>query len=171
MFHLILGLKNEKFGCSDTMTFVADTMLGKLSRWLRILGYDTVYDATMTLEQLALAAESSESMFLTRRTKLPAKTVFRNVIFIPHEKFEDQLRFIVERCNLQISGTLFTRCLTCNTEVIRIPKDRIQGKVPHRTFDGTNEFFICPHCNNIYWSGAHYRNTVNKLDRILNTNH
>jgi hypothetical protein len=171
MFQLILGFKNEKFGYSDAMTFVADTMLGKLSRWLRILGYDTIYKSTMTPEQLAEAAENRDSIFLTRRTQLPAKAVFRNVIFIPHEKFEDQLRFIVEHCNLNISGALFTRCLKCNTEVIRISKDLLQGKIPQRTFEGTDDFYRCPQCNNIYWSGTHYRNTLNKLQRIFNPNH
>ncbi len=170
MFQLILGIKNEKFGCSDAMTFVADTMLGKLSRWLRILGYDTIHNPTMTLVQLAEAAEKRDSIFLTRRTQLPVKATFRDVIFIPHEKFEDQVRFIVDRCNLDISGALFTRCLKCNTEVIRISKDLLQGKIPQRTFEGTDDFYKCPQCNNIYWRGTHYRNTLNKLQRIFHPN-
>lgn len=64
-----MGFKNEKFGYSDAMTFVADTMLGKLSRWLRILGYDTIYNPTMAPDQMAEAAENRDSIFLTRRTQ------------------------------------------------------------------------------------------------------
>jgi uncharacterized protein with PIN domain len=148
------------------MTFIADTMLGKLSRWLRILGYDTVYDKNATIEQIADMALNSDAAFLTRRTYFPIKTAIKNMVFIPHEKIEDQLKYIAERFNLNISGPFFTRCLNCNKEIVPVAKDKLQGKVPQRTFEGTNDFYLCPQCNKIYWHGTHYKNTLNKLARI-----
>ena len=168
---MFLGFKNEKFGCNNNMTFIADTMLGKLARWLRILGYDPVYDQAMTVSQMAEAAKKPDSVLLTRRIRFHAESLIQNTVFIPHEKFEDQLRYIVGLYNLKINGPFFTRCLKCNREVIPVAKDRARGKVPERTFEGTEEFYKCPECENIFWRGAHHKNTLNKLDRIFNPNH
>lgn len=60
------------------------------------------------------------------------------------------------------------RCLKCNIEVIRIPKDQLEGKVSPRTFEGMEEYYLCPRCNNIYWNGTHYGNTLKKLEGIFN---
>lgn len=166
---MILDYKNEKFECINKMTFIVDTMLGKLSRWLRILGYDTIYDPDLTIKQLAEESEKHNAIFLTRRKRLPENLIFRNLIFIPHDRFEDQIKFIVNKFGLSLKDQIFTRCIICNSKVSQVSKEEVSSIVPERTYAGISTFFKCPQCKNIYWIGTHYRNTIEKLKRIFQT--
>lgn len=150
------------------MKFVADTMLGKLARWLRILGYDTIYDASFPFQKLVEMSNSGDVVFLTRRKYLPSGNEFSNAFYIPVEKFDDQLRFVVETFKLDIHQNLFTRCLRCNIEVRVVEKSKLKGKIPKQSFEGFDIFSECPNCHNVYWNGAHFTNTLKKLNRIFN---
>ena len=149
------------------MEFIVDTMLGKLARWLRILGYDAVYESTMTLKELAEMSNSTDTIFITRRKTLPDGLTIKNMLYVPGEKFEDHFRFIIKRFHLDTKEYLFTRCLHCNVEVKVVEKSVVVGKVPQQSFEGFQEFHECPKCHKIYWGGAHLRNTQKKLEQIL----
>ncbi len=149
------------------MKFVADTMLEKLARWLRILGYDTTHSPTMSLKQLIEVSSATGEIFLTKRKTLPDGINIQNFQYIPSEKFDDQLRFVVEHFKLDINRKLFTRCLECNIEVVRADKATLEGKVPSRSLEGLEEFYKCPNCRKIYWGGTHLNNTRKKLERIF----
>lgn len=99
------------------MQFVADTMMGKLSRWLRILGYDTVYDSLLSLKQLTVTGNSKNAIFLTRQKIRSEDMHPKNHVYVQGEKFEAQLQFIIERFNLNTTDGLFTRCIRCNEAV------------------------------------------------------
>ncbi|MDI6767266.1 MAG: Mut7-C RNAse domain-containing protein [Bacteroidota bacterium] len=152
------------------MKFVVDTMLEKLARWLRILGYDTTHSKTMSFRQLVEVSNVSGAVFLTKRKTLPDGVNILNVKYIPFEKFEDQLRFVVEHFHLDINRKLFTRCLQCNIEVVKVDKSTVDRKVPQQSYIGFDEFFQCPNCNQVYWGGAHLTNTKKKLEQIFKQN-
>lgn len=152
------------------MKFVVDTMLEKLSRWLRILGYDTTHSKTMPFKQLVEVSNVLDTVFLTKRKFLPDGVNILKMQYIPFEKFDDQFRFVVEHFKLDINRRLFTRCLDCNVEVGRVDKTMLEGKVPPKSFEGFEEFFQCPNCKKIYWGGAHLTNTQKKLERIFKQN-
>jgi len=149
------------------MKFVADTMLGKLARWLRILGYDTMHESSASLDDQLARASQPDTVFLTRRKSLPDGSMQANVYYVKAEKFDAQLREVVHRFGLDIECHVFTRCLDCNVEVQPVAKDSVRGKVPEKSFDGFDTFFQCPTCQAISWSGVHLTNTKNKLKRIF----
>jgi len=124
--------------------FVADTMMGKLSRWLRILGYDTVYDSLLSLKQLTVTGNSKNAIFLTRRKIRSEDTHPKNHVYVQGEKFEAQLRFVIECFNLNITDGVFTRCLKCNEAVKEVEKIEIGEKVPERSDKGVKHFLNVP---------------------------
>jgi hypothetical protein len=149
------------------MKFAADAMLGKLARWLRILGCDVSYNPSVSLKELVESANRDERIFLTRRKSFPHGVEPITLFNVLSEYFPEQLRRVIRHFDLDTNGRLFTRCLDCNTEVIRVEKSQIKNRVPEKSWEGFNEFFECPSCQTIYWGGAHRRNTLNRLRRIL----
>jgi len=149
------------------MRFVADSMLGKLARWLRIVGYDTVHDQSMRLQDLISLSHRTSAVFLTRRKSMPAGIIPAAIFNVGSEVFEEQFRRVVNHFQLDIEKNLFTRCLRCNIQVVRVEKDAVKGKVPPMSFDGFDEFFECPACHSVFWGGVHRTNTINKLQRII----
>ena len=151
------------------MRFVADLMLGKLARWLRILGYDTIYGPSTPLKDLVSLCNREHAMFLTRRKSLPEGVSLTSVFNICSEDFEEQLRRVIHHFDLDTATYLFTRCISCNVEVQPVEKVSLRGKIPERSFEGYDHFFQCPQCQSIYWGGTHRANTLRKLEKILST--
>jgi len=152
---------------TDSMKFVVDCMLGKLARWLRILGCDTIYNPSLTLHDLLMISNQRGAVFLTRRKSISDTIASKYVFMINHEQFNEQLREVVDHFKLDVETTLFTRCTKCNIEVLAIEKSQAKGKISERSYMGFNEFFECPSCGSIYWGGSHRNNTLKKLHQIL----
>lgn len=145
-------------------------MLKKLARWLRILGHDAIYDSELSIKELADLSNSNEIVFLTRRKTFPDGVSFRNYIYVSIDKFDEQLKFVINHFQLNVSDKLFTRCLDCNLPVVQADKSIIGMKVPKRSLNEFEEFCECPKCHKIYWGGAHLTNTKKKLEQIFNQN-
>lgn len=149
------------------MQFAVDNMLGKLARWLRILGYDAFYDSSLSVKQLVERANQADRVLLTRRRVFP-DGVFPTTMFnVCSENFPDQLRCVIHAFDLDAESKLFSRCLQCNLEVHQVNKQSVQGRVPEQSLKGFDEFFECPGCHSVYWGGSHRRNTLRKLQQIL----
>lgn len=149
------------------MMFAVDSMLGKLARWLRILGYDTLYDPAIALLELAAQAKAECRVLLTRRRNLPDGMPSIEMFVLNSDKFPDQLRSVIHRFNLDTESGLFTRCLECNVAVQSVMRAEVRGRIPDRSFEGFDEFFECPKCHSVYWGGAHRKNTLRRLRSIL----
>lgn len=152
------------------MKFSADTMLGKLARWLRILGYDVKYDSSLPLKQLVEGTNKEDRVFLTRRKSFPDGITVTTLFNVCSDSFPEQLRRVIHHFNLDIETKLFTRCVDCNAEVHPVEKSSVKNKVPEKTLESIEEFYECPHCYSIYWAGSHRTNTLKKLQRILQEN-
>jgi uncharacterized protein with PIN domain len=169
---LIFDKKNPYFqtdGIASMVKFVADMMLGKLARWLRIIGYDTVYDQSSSLQDLVAMSNRTGAVFLTRRKFMPKEIAPANIFSVESEIFEEQFRYVVDHFHLDTQHDLFTRCLRCNVPVTTVQKNLINGRVPQKSFDGFDEFFECPVCHSVYWGGVHRTNTIKKLNEILHS--
>ncbi|MBU2636999.1 MAG: Mut7-C RNAse domain-containing protein [Bacteroidetes bacterium] len=152
------------------MRFVADTMLEKLARWLRILGYDVVFDSSKSLKELIEISNGEERVFLTRRKKFPEGVAAETLYDLCSENFNEQITRVIKQFDLDVKSKLFTRCIDCNVEVVKvIDKETIKGKVPRMSWEGFNDFYECPNCKKVFWKGAHIKNTVNKLNEIMDS--
>ena len=149
--------------------FVADRMLGRLARMLRLLGYDTEYSAETTTAQLLEIARRGDRIVLTRgqvEKRFPGLT---NVYSVKSEHPPYQLREVVEHFQLDVRSGLWTRCTLCNGLIEKTEKAAVVDLVPARVFEIYQDFYRCSACHHIYWQGSHVERILKNLAAILNT--
>lgn len=150
------------------MRFIVDEMLGKLAKWLRMLGYDTLYITPTTDSFLVNQAFREQRIIITRDTRLVERKYIPRYILIKSDKYIEQLRQVIRELNLVPDKNLFfSRCLLCNTEIEPIPKGLVRAKVPQYIYETQNNFLCCPKCGRVYWAGTHVENAQNKLQEVL----
>ncbi len=148
--------------------FLCDSMLGKLCKWLVLLGYDAAWagvDGRSDLELLEQAHREGR-VFLTRDTKIPEVAGLRKVV-PRHQRLEEQLRYVVEQLGLRPDpGRLFSRCTYCNAELRALPREAALPRVPPLVRQLDTPFFECPSCARVYWNGTHTERATKKLQRL-----
>jgi uncharacterized protein with PIN domain len=142
-------------------------MLGRLARWLRILGYDTSYQAHVEDAVLVRRALEEQRVILTRDRTLPEEFRVPALVLVEAERPEEQLRELVKRFRLDTEGRLFTRCSRCNAGLESVARDQVAGRVPPRIFRDHDRFKRCPGCGRIYWEGSHTDRIRNAIQRVL----
>ncbi len=149
------------------MKFLCDSMLGKLSRLLRMCGFDAEYcKKGLTLEDLKKIRDKG-LVILTRNRKL--LNFDQNLLlFNPDNDIPLlQLKMVLDHFNLKSHIKFLSRCMECNVEIVNISKAEVKGKVPFYVYDNHEDFFQCPSCGRIYWEGSHVGKMREKLERIL----
>jgi len=150
------------------MKFICDVMLGKLTKYLRIVGMDTSYSGSLTLSQIISAAAADQRTILTRRTDHVLSEQPAACYFIQSNYPFEQLQDVIRHFNLKAdSEQFFTRCLLCNQPLDAVGKDSVAASVPAYVLSTANEFARCPRCSKIYWKGTHYGNMLNRLEKVL----
>ena len=145
------------------MKFLLTKELGKLVKWLRILGFDTEYFNQDNTSSLIIQALRDNRIIITRNHRL-AKSFGIKIVFIKAQKLKEQIREALKA--LQVtpdSDMMFRRCTLCNEELATIEKAEIEKRVPEFVFKTQEEFLTCPKCNRIYWQGTHWGNVQNIL--------
>jgi len=142
------------------MKFVADIMLGRLARWMRLLGFDVLYPDTSDDKELLKFAD--ERIILTRDKELGKK---ENVFLIKSVKIDEQLNQVINELNLKISRPL-SRCSVCNQILAEVEKSSVKALVPERIYNNHDTFWRCPDCNRIYWKGSHYDKIMDTVSRL-----
>jgi uncharacterized protein with PIN domain len=150
------------------MKFLADRMLGKLAKGLRMLGYDTIYYRGEDAHQLLQLGRQEARVILTRSTKLVPKRSEDHILRVMEDKPLLQLKELIQKGYISLDKeNLFSRCLLCNTLLNEIPREDVEGKVPDFILYQQEEFFQCPQCRRIYWQGSHPENMKRKIDELL----
>lgn len=155
------------------LKFLTDGMLGKLTRWLRMLGHDVEYSKTLDDDQLITEAKEQGRVLLTRDLKLYRRATNHGTeTFLVEGTTEDEkLADLARRFNLKLEiDVAVSYCPKCNTRIIPISKDEVADQVPNTTFTYYTEFWKCPKCGQIYWQGAHWKridSTLTKAKKIL----
>lgn len=136
--------------------FLADAMLGRLARWLRILGYDAEYFPGED-DNLLRQARREGRILLTRDTRLLQRRPLPPHLFIESDHVMEQLRQVVVALGLNITAPPAHRCSCCNTVLERRHKAQVEGLVPEFVWSHHEAFWACPRCRRIYWAGTHWR--------------
>lgn len=134
--------------------FVVDTMLGRLAKWLRILGYDTRYDPALDDDALLRIAQAEGRILLTRDHAL-ARRGGPRAFLVDHEDLILQLRMIRERFG-DPADAPFSRCPVCNARLTIVPRESVALHVPAFIWQQYERFHRCPECGRIYWPGTHF---------------
>ena len=147
--------------------FIADAMLGRLARWLRILGFDCAWDAEIDDEALVRRAVVEDRILLSRDRSLPADWWVPGIHLIGSEALGDQLRDVVRSFDLAGSLRLFSRCNECNLPLREARKADVRERVPPRAFAQHESFFECPSCRRVFWEGSHTERIRRVVDELL----
>ena len=146
------------------MRFLADAMLGKLAKWLRISGYDTLYESGVEDDELVTRAAGEGRVILTRDTRLARRLAPGGYLFIRDNRTADQFRQVVSELGLEACGPgFFTRCTVCNGELRAADRESVRGVVPEYTYSVTMKFLRCPSCGRVYWEGTHKARILERL--------
>ena len=142
------------------MKFICDDNLGKLSKWLRTLGYDTLFYLDIGDTELVSHALKEDRTILSRDTELKRfKSVEKQLFLLSSNQPLGQLKEVLKRFNLKPQEkNLFTRCLLCNQLLIPVPKKEVESRVPPFVFKTQENFIYCSKCNKFYWAGTHLKN-------------
>jgi hypothetical protein len=142
-------------------------MLGRLARWLRVLGYDTSWDARSDDAALARQAAREDRILLTCDRRLAAeRRPGRCLVLDPGDPLA-QLRRVVEHFGLDAERDLFLRCTRCNVALEEVEKSAVGDRVPERTLRELDRFTRCPRCGRVYWEGSHARRMRRALEQAL----
>lgn len=148
------------------MKFVVDSMLGKLAKRLRLLGYDTLFDAKFE-DRTLLKISKDENRWVVTRDRGIAKIRGAKVLQIRSEKLDEQLKEISRLAGIKLDErTAFSRCSECNSPVEEISKEKAKGIVPKLVYETMDRFSYCPKCRKAYWKGTHYDRLSKQLKRI-----
>ncbi len=149
------------------MKFIVDCMLGKLAKWLRVLGFDTLYFSRIKDEELIRLAEESQRILLTRDTKLLDKNRKPFSLLIVSEKWWEQLRQVLKEFSLKDKIKPYSRCLECNTPLKDLNREDARNLVSPFIYQNSEAFSVCPTCQKVYWRGTHINDMEEKLAGIF----
>jgi uncharacterized protein with PIN domain len=157
--------------------FIADGMLGKLTRWLRMLGHDVKYSNKLNDAELAVIAKKERRILLTKDLELYQRAIAKGIdaFYVEGLTEAERLAELAKRFNIALVIDLKnSRCPRCNTKLRSTPKEKLAGKVEKNTFAYYDEFWRCPKCEHIYWQGAHWgriRATLAEAEENLKKKH
>lgn len=151
------------------MRFVVDCMLGKLAKWLKILGFDVVYFNRAEDEALLSLARREDRWLLTRDHRLQDRARDIPVLLITSEKWKEQLVQVIEELNLRRFVDPYSRCIDCNVRLKALSKRRVKNLVAPFIYERAASFAICPACGRVYWQGTHFEDMEKKIGVILDS--
>ncbi len=140
-------------------------MLGRLAKWLRVLGQDVIYGQHLTGYGLIRAARAECRLILTRDRRLKQKQP-PPFILIDSDHYREQVRQVIETCQLTIGAAIFTRCVDCNALLQPKAKETVETLVPPYVFATQETFFRCPVCRKVYWPATHHKRMLEQLKQM-----
>lgn len=149
------------------LRFVADAMLGRLARWMRFLGFDTLYYRDISDSRLIRIAREQNRLILTRDTRLVKIKAVKDYLLIKANDSYNQLVEVIDTLKLKEFNPL-SRCVECNGLLKKISDKReIKDFVPEFVFLNFNVFLKCSDCGKIYWEGTHPKKFREKVGEVL----
>jgi uncharacterized protein len=150
---------------SEARKFAADCMLGRLVKWLRVIGQDVIYGTHLSGYGLIRAARAEDRLILTRDRGLATKQP-PGFLFIESDHYRDQLRQVIKTCNLSPLANAFTRCLECNALLQPRSRQSVKDSVPVYVYETQEKFSWCPQCRRVYWPATHHQRMLDELARM-----
>ncbi|MFZ8849999.1 MAG: Mut7-C RNAse domain-containing protein [Thermoproteota archaeon] len=154
------------------MKFVVDGMHGKVAKWLRLLGFDVFYSATISDEELIDVTQKNRAILITSDEELYYRAIKLNLqAFLLKVKRKKLLLLneILKTLNISYDElNIGSRCIICNTQLVKIEKEKVVNILPKKAIEKNSEFWYCEKCNKYYWYGSHWKNIEKELKQILN---
>jgi len=150
--------------------FIVDNNVGKLAKWLRMMGYDTLFFDGSNDASMIAAAVSDGRVILTRDTQIMKRRLITSgqlkAVLVKSDNPELQMHQVIGRLNLDCQFRPFALCLECNQPLVERSKEQVKDRLPPYVFRTQDQYMECPACHRIYWRGTHWQAMTKKLDRF-----
>ena len=153
-------------GDPEVYRFVLDVHLGRLASYLRMLGFDVLYENDSDDEELAGISAKQTRILLTCDRQLLMRKIVRYGYFVRSRKLDEQLPEVIERYRLQQKLRPFTRCMSCNGLIHPVEKAAIEHLLEPGTGRYYDEFYQCESCQKVYWRGNHFDRMQSIIDEL-----
>jgi len=147
--------------------FIADDHLGKLSRYLRIIGRDCLYYRVISDDALMEISKKENRVVLSRDWNLYRYIPSQRYFFIRSQNTVLQLKDVCEHFHIDPFLRMFERCIVCNTLLVPIDKKDVLSRVPPKSYAWKKEFKECRGCKRVYWPGTHYEAMISCIRDIF----
>jgi len=151
------------------LKFVADSMLGKLSRWLRMLGHDVEFADDVDDRMLLEVSKAEDRVLLTRDAELFRSATRQGLkpVFVEGKNPAERLAIVLGEFNLKLEfNPDCSRCPACNTRIKSVSKNEILSEIPPSTATFYDRFWKCQKCGKIYWQGSHWKRITQTLENV-----
>ncbi len=161
--------KNTR-GCGSISSpkFIVDRNVGKLARWLRMMGYNTLLFGDGDDSRMVAAARAEGRVILTKDTEVVKRRLITSgqikAILIASDEPEQQIHQVIDSLNLDSRFRPFTLCLECNHPLEERSKQQVKNLVPPYVFRTQDKYMECPACHRIFWQGTHWQAMTQKLN-------
>ncbi|MCK5101281.1 MAG: Mut7-C ubiquitin/RNAse domain-containing protein, partial [Cyclobacteriaceae bacterium] len=147
--------------------FILDVHLGKLAKYLRLLGFDTLYFNNLDDPEIIEIAKAKNRIILTRDLGILKNNKVTHGYWLRSQDSKEQLKEVIQRFDLKNKLNLFSRCTICNGDISKIDKSLIKNQIHIKTFNEFNTFYQCKNCKKIYWKGSHYERMLEMIDGLV----
>jgi uncharacterized protein with PIN domain len=151
------------------LRLLADAMLGRLAKWLRLLGFDTLYAGRRSDHQIAAIARAEGRVVLTRDREMMRRKGIRS-LYVDSQVLEEQLKQVIGELGLSLAGESErrpARCPVCNQPLVRVSRDEVRLRVPPYVWQTQSLFHRCPECERIFWPGTHWEHIQETIERMI----
>ena len=150
-----------------TVAFAVENTMGKLSKWLRILGFDTIFDSGAAGLEFFRSA-SPGRVLLTRTGRVEKQLRSERLLFIQSDECRQQLIEVIRHLGIQLEDIRpFTRCVDCNHVIEPVEKPSICNQVPDFVYESHEEFQRCPRCRKVFWPGSHTSRVTERIRQLF----
>jgi hypothetical protein len=136
--------------------FICDVHLGRLSKYMRMLGWDTLYSNQYSPDEMIAISGQEKRIILSRNYQLTRHKKVTHSYWIQSSCPVEQIKDLINKLDLSDKIIPLTRCLKCNHGLMPVEKKKIAHRLQALTAKYYNEFYVCPACDQIYWKGSHF---------------
>lgn len=154
----------------NELKFIVDTNVGKLAKWLRIMGYDTLFFDGGDDSHMVTNALAEGRIILTRDSEILKRRVVTSgrlkIILISSDKPEKQMQQVMETLKLDCQFKPFALCLECNQPLVARSPEEVKDRVPPYVLQTQSQYMECPACHRVYWRGTHWTAMTRRLEQF-----
>ena len=147
--------------------FVVDCNLGRLARYLRLLGLDCLYQNDFSDETVSRISQQQHRIVLTRDRRLLQRKIITHGFYVRAVNPRDQVGEVLQRLDLHGSVRPFTRCTRCNGLLKTAPKETVEHQLEAKTRRYYDRFLQCEQCGQVYWQGSHHKRARRLIRELL----
>jgi uncharacterized protein with PIN domain len=136
--------------------FILDVHLGRLAKYLRAMGFDTLYRNNYSDNEIVEISNKEKRIILTRDKGLLMRNAVQRGYWVRNTGVKDQAFEIIRKFDFFSLISPFKRCMECNGLIEPVCKESIIDLIQPRTRQYYDEFFRCTGCLKVYWKGSHY---------------